>query len=260
MDELGATINNVLNRLDKQNLRQRQFVADASHELKSPLANARVIIDTADVQPGAHEFEWVTTAVGMELNRLRALVDDLLFLAQADEGAPRSVQPIDLADLVFDEAERVAATTQKGIDASGVVPVQIEVEPSEAARAVRNLLENAERCALEQVTIAVTETDGMATVVIADDGPGIPVADRDTVFERFGRIDTDRGRAAGGTGLGLSIVASIAMANGGPSCYPTPQPAGPNSHPRSLSKRYLEASYGCSVARIRIKNWVSPVC
>lgn len=215
VDELGATINSVLNRLDEQSSRQRQFVADASHELKSPLANARAIIDTADIHSDAHEFERVTTAVGAELNRLRALVEDLLFLAQADEGAPRRVKPIDLADLVFDEAERVAAASQKRIDASGVVPVQVVVEPSEVARAVRNLLENAERFALERVTIAVTEADGMATLVIADDGPGIPVADRDTVFERFGRIDTDRGRAAGGTGLGLSIVASIATANGG---------------------------------------------
>ena len=116
---------------------------------------------------------------------------------------------------MFDEAERVAATSQKRIDASAVKPVSVLVEPSEAARAVRNLLENAERFASERVTLAVVEAAGMATVVVADDGPGIAVEDRGMVFERFGRIDTDRARAVGGTGLGLSIVASIATANGG---------------------------------------------
>lgn len=215
IDELGSTINSVLDRLDAQSLRQREFVADASHELKSPLANARAIIDTAQPPPDNAEFLRVTTGVGSELNRLRALVDDLLFLAQADEGAPRTVQATDLGDLVFDEAERVAATSQKRIDASGVVPVQVMVEPSEAARAIRNLIENAERFASERVTVSVVESAAMATVVIADDGPGIPQADRDTVFERFGRLDSDRARSVGGTGLGLSIVASIATANGG---------------------------------------------
>lgn len=215
VDELGATINTVLERLDDQTLRQRRFVADASHELKSPLANARAIIDTAQAQPDDEEFLRVTSGVGSELNRLRALVDDLLFLAQTDEGAPRQVRATDLADLIFDEAERVAATSEKRIDASGVAPVQVMVEPSEAARAIRNLVENAERFASERVTISVIESDTLATVVIADDGPGIPAADRDAVFERFGRLENDRGRAAGGTGLGLSIVASIATANGG---------------------------------------------
>jgi signal transduction histidine kinase len=153
--------------------------------------------------------------VGVELNRLHTLVDDLLYLARADEGAPRTLKTIDLADLVFDEAERVAATSQKHIDASGVVPVGVRVEPSEAARAIRNLLENAERFAAQSVTLAVVETGAMATLIVADDGPGIAPEDRDTVFERFARVHTDRARSAGGTGLGLSIVASIVTANGG---------------------------------------------
>jgi len=215
IDELGATINGVLDRLDQQSLQQRQFVADASHELKSPLANARAIIDTSSIAADAHEFERVTTSVGVELNRLHTLVDDLLYLARADEGAPRTLKTIDLADLVFDEAERVAATSQKHIDASGVVPVGVRVEPSEAARAIRNLLENAERFAAQSVTLAVVETGAMATLIVADDGPGIAPEDRDTVFERFARVHTDRARSAGGTGLGLSIVASIITANGG---------------------------------------------
>lgn len=215
IDELGSTINGVLDRLDEQSLVQRRFVADASHELKSPLANARVIIDTAAKVPDDNEYERVTSAVGSELQRLQALVEDLLYLAQGDEGAPRALQTIDLADVVFDESERVAATSRKRIDASRVVPASVTVEPSEAARAVRNLLENAERFAVERVSVSVQQTAVAVTVIIADDGPGIAVEDRATVFERFGRIDTDRARSAGGTGLGLSIVASIAERNGG---------------------------------------------
>ena len=99
----------MLDRLYAQSLAQRRFVADASHELKSPLANARAVIDTAEVDGASGgEFTRVTQAVSTELHRLHALVDDLLYLARGDEGAPRDPQPTDLADMIFDECERVA--------------------------------------------------------------------------------------------------------------------------------------------------------
>lgn len=215
IDELAETINEVLERLDAQSAARRRFVADASHELKSPLANARILIDTASTDADVAEAESLHKAVARELNRLQALVDDLLYLARVDETTPTQATVIDLDDLVFDEAERVAARSSKTIDASGVQPARAVVDPAEAARAIRNLVENAERFASGSVTLAISRAPTMVTVEVGDDGPGIPVAERDRVFERFSRLGDDRARADGGTGLGLAIVASIAARNNG---------------------------------------------
>jgi len=215
IDELGSTINAVLDRIDAGSLAQRQFVADASHELKSPLANARATLDTAPQQIDQDAYDRVAGVVSGELNRLHSLVDDLLYLARGDEGPPRASRPTDLADLVFDECERVAAMSAKRIDASHVAPVQVMIDSAEVTRAIRNLVENAERFATEQVTVSIDTRDDFAVLVVADDGPGIAEQDRDSVFERFSRLDSDRARDAGGTGLGLSIVASIAQHNAG---------------------------------------------
>ena len=214
IDELAITINDVLDRLDAQSLARRRFVADASHELKSPLANARVLLDTA-TDDELIDATATRQAVGRELDRLQALVEDLLYLARVDETAAHNPEQLDLDDIVFDEAERVAARSPKAIDASGVEPATVFADPREVARAIRNLVENAERFAVERVAIAIERTERDARVLIDDDGPGIPADERDRVFERFARLATDRARSDGGTGLGLAIVASIAERNDG---------------------------------------------
>lgn len=215
---LADSINDVLDRLDAQSAVRRQFVADASHELKSPLANARVLVDTSSAglqSQQAGEPERIRTALLVELDRLQALVDDLLYLARTDETAPPVPGVFDLDDLVFDEAERVSSRTTKTIDGSGIQPGRVRSDRNEVARAVRNLIENAERFAATTVTVSLDPGPGMTTVEIADDGPGIPPGDHERIFERFARVDSDRGRADGGTGLGLAIVASVAARNGG---------------------------------------------
>ncbi len=225
---LAEATNDVLTRLDAQSSTRRRFVADASHELKSPIANARVLLDTDDgADPGR-----LRQRVTGELDRLQSLVDDLLFLARTDETVAPEPAPFDLDDVVFDEAERLSTLSTIAIDANGVQPARVMADRAEVARAVRNLLENAVRHARSTVTVAIAAVapgddrdggrddgglDGAAAwaVVISDDGPGIPEADRDRVFERFTRLDHERGRITGGTGLGLSIVAAIAVRNGG---------------------------------------------
>ena len=212
IEALAVTTNSLLERLEAHSSARRRFVADASHELKSPIANALAIVETT-TEPSQR---LVATKLTGELFRLQDLVDDLLFLASTDEGVPSNETAFDLDDVVFDEAERVAIRTDKEIDAAGVQPARVHADRSEVARAIRNLLENAVRHAARRVSVSV-EPDGgdRWMVVVADDGPGIAIGDRAQVFERFARLDHDRARTDGGTGLGLSIVASIADRNGG---------------------------------------------
>lgn len=219
---LAEATNEVLARLDAQSAARRRFVADASHELKSPIANARVLLDTDD---GTDPLGLQRRVTG-ELDRLQSLVDDLLFLARTDETVAPDPVTFDLDDLLFDEAERLQTGATVTIDAGGVQPAQVVADRSEVARAVRNLLENAVRHARSRVSVSIepdpagqpdraSQLEPRWLVVVSDDGPGIPAADREKVFERFTRLDHDRARIQGGTGLGLSIVAAIATRNGG---------------------------------------------
>ncbi len=209
---LASTMNEVLGRLDQESVARRQFVADASHELKSPLANARILLETRDAGPLNQE---VADQVNNELDRLKDIVDDLLFLARVDETTSTDHRPFDLDDVLFDEAERLAPTRGVTIDASGVQPSPALGDRSEITRAVRNLLENAVRHATSIVAIHVNSSETQHTVIIDDDGSGIAEADRERIFERFTRLDDARTRGDGGSGLGLSIVATIATRNGG---------------------------------------------
>ncbi len=225
IDDLAATLNDVLGRLERQSEARRQFVADASHELKSPVANARILIETAPPAPAASADVELRARLLTELDRLQSLVDDLLFLARTDETTPSVPEPFDLDDVAFDEAERAAIRTGLRIDASGIQPARVVADRGEVARAVRNLVENAVRHGRTRVVIAIEGSDAGAfdggagrsgwTVVVADDGPGIAPADRDRVFARFARLAPERSRDEGGTGLGLSIVEGVAARNGG---------------------------------------------
>ncbi len=211
IEALARTTNAVLADLERQSEARRRFVSDASHELKSPIANARILVETgSDLPP-----ETLRATLEAELDRLQSLVDDLLYLARTDEAVPVSPIPFDLDDVVFDEAERATTRASVDIDASGVQPARVVADRPEVARAVRNLLENAVRHARTRVDLAVVPDEAWWWVEVSDDGPGIPIEERDRVFERFTRLDGDRGRSEGGTGLGLSIVAAIAGRNGG---------------------------------------------
>jgi signal transduction histidine kinase len=217
---LALTLNDTLARLESFTDRQQRFVADASHELQSPLASSIAELELALAEP--EQCDWPATASDLltEQQRMTRLVQDLLFLARDDDGANDAPQTLlDLDDVVRSEAARLRSRTTVPIDTSAVAPVEVRGGADQLARVVRNLLENAVRYAATRVTVTLTTDDRddrrVAVLTVADDGPGVPVAARDRIFERFGRADESRARGTGGTGLGLSIARRVAERHGG---------------------------------------------
>ena len=213
---LARTLNRMLARLEASGARQRRFVADTSHELRSPIASIREQAEVALAHPARITIEAMAASVHADALRLQALVDDLLLLARADEQTLElRSQPVDLDDAVFAEARLTRPETGPAIDVSAVSAARVMGDEASLRRIVRNLLENATRGASRHVVVSLTAADGAARLRIDDDGPGIPEADRDRVFERFVRLDEARGRERGGVGLGLAIVAELVREHGG---------------------------------------------
>jgi signal transduction histidine kinase len=189
---------------------QREFVANASHQLRTPLTGVRLRLE-AIMQDGGRAGEQAAKAQA-ELDRLSALVDDLLALAHASS-ADATATSVDLSDL----AREAVARWREGAEAAGKRlelkadgrPI-VWASPEDVTHVLDNLIDNALRYAPagSEVRIETGADDGRASLVVADDGPGIPQAERARVFERFYRGST--GRSAGpGTGLGLAIVAEL---------------------------------------------------
>ncbi len=214
--DLAITVNDMLARLEDDQRRVRQFTADASHELRSPVANLRSLAETARLT--GPEWEILRSKLTAETERLQGLIDNMLFLAARSEAPspPTSTAAVNLDDLLFDEASLLSATTGLRIDVSGVAPVMVNGVAPDLQRLVRNLAANASRHARSAVGLAcATQADGRAVLRVWDDGAGIAPADRERVFERFTRLDEARDRDRGGSGLGLSIVGTIAADHGG---------------------------------------------
>lgn len=225
---LAVTLNGMLDRLESARTRQRAFVADAAHELRSPLANIRTQLEVAQRLGDRTDWAAVSSDLLADTQRLSRLVDDLLLLARLDHGAPPSVapslspsvaprEPVELGELLTGVAARYPSP-----------PVRLDpperalwtfADPDAVARVVANLLDNAVRHARSTVRVAAEagERAGMPyhVVTVADDGPGIPIADRERVFDRFTRLDDARARDAGGAGLGLAIVRELVRRCGG---------------------------------------------
>jgi signal transduction histidine kinase len=213
---LAGTMNELLDRLDASAGRQRRFVADASHELRSPLASIQTQLEVALAHPEG--TDWVATAheISGETARMQRVVEDLLLLAQMDEDAvPPRREQVDLDELLLAEARRLHDRGRVAVDASRVSGARVSGDRDQLTRVVRNLVANAERHAVAEVRLELRMLDGEAELVVADDGPGIPPADRERVFERFTRLDEARGRGRGGAGLGLSIARQVVAAHGG---------------------------------------------
>ncbi|WUI10466.1 sensor histidine kinase [Micromonospora sp. NBC_00421] len=274
---LAVTLNDMLDRLAAARARQRAFLADAAHELRSPLTNMRTELEVA--QRLGERSDWPAVAADLlaDTERLGRLVDDLLLLARLDEqpaqraGPPREAEPVELGGLLAELAARwpsppVAATATpapQALTATSVSPavggpsvspavtgpsvpsaltaasvssdvggpsvspvVTVAAEsgsawtvgvPDELRRVLGNLVDNAVRHARTRVVLAVEPAvDGAYHLVtVTDDGPGIPVADRERVFRRFTRLDEGRARDAGGAGLGLAIVGELVRRSGG---------------------------------------------
>ena len=214
---LARTMNDMLERVDDASQRQRRFVADASHELRSPLTRIRTELEVDLAHPEQADLLGTHASVLDETVSLQRLADDLLLVARADEGKvgePRR-DTVDLDDVVLRVARRLRADDRVRVDLSGVGAAPVIGDPELLTRLVGNLADNAVRHAVSVVTFTLAERDGQVVLTVHDDGPGVPPADRDRIFERFTRVDTARSSSAGGTGLGLAIARDIAEAHGG---------------------------------------------
>ena len=213
---LARTLNELLERIDAARLRQRSFVSDASHELRSPIASLLATVQVARAHPEAVDWAQICDVVTAEGNRLSRLVDDLLVLASGDEqGGHIKVDPIDLDELLLREVDRVRLLGEIAVDASGISAARIEGDQVMIEGAIRNVIDNACRYATHEIAISLSMDGDVAVLTVADDGPGLGAEDPDVLFERFARLDRSRQRRSGGAGLGLAIVQAAAKAHGG---------------------------------------------
>jgi signal transduction histidine kinase len=212
---LAATMNAMLDRLAGSSERQRRFVADAAHELRSPLTRIRTELEVDSAHPSSADLATTHASVLAQTVVLERLVDDLLLLARGDAGALAvQARPVDLDDVVERAAEGRRGI--RAIDTREVRPVQVSGDEAQLARAVGNLLDNAVRHARDSVSVTLdADAEGAAVLTVTDDGPGVPAADSDRVFERFTRLDEARSARSGGAGLGLAIARDIASRHGG---------------------------------------------
>ncbi|MEW9532954.1 sensor histidine kinase [Microbispora sp. NPDC049125] len=203
---LARTMNVTLDRLEGAVERHRRFVADAAHELRSPLAILRTRLELGSREAPALVRESLT-----DVGRIQALSADLLLLARLDAGEPLRTQEVDLGQVASEEALRTRREDVK-IRMDVAADVVVSGSRPHLSRMIANLVDNAVRHAESTVTVRVTAP---ATVEVSDDGPGIPADCRESVFGRFTRLDEGRARDEGGSGLGLAIARDIAHAHGG---------------------------------------------
>lgn len=215
-DEIGRlahTMNTMLERLEHAARQQDEFVANAAHELRSPLAGIRAELEVDEAHPRPEAWSETRASVLEESIRLQTLIDDLLLLAKG-AATSQSHKEIDLDDVVFHALSRMPIP-EIDIDSSAVSPAKVMGDSAQLERVVANLLDNAARHASSTISLALSAADGVATLLVGDDGEGVADEDREKVFERFVRADEARSRDAGGTGLGLAIVAEIVHRHSG---------------------------------------------
>ncbi|WP_405665531.1 HAMP domain-containing histidine kinase [Streptomyces sp. NBC_01166] len=209
---LARTTNETLTVLEASVDRQRRFVADASHELRSPIASLRTQLEVGEAHP---ELLDVPGAVA-DTVRLQVLAADLLLLARLDAGERPGRTAVDLGALVREEvSQRAADRIAPEVSVADAEQLEVGGSRGQLARVVGNLLDNAERHAERSVAVSVRAERGDVLVEVTDDGAGVPEAERDRIFERFVRLDDARSRDDGGAGLGLAIARDVASRHGG---------------------------------------------
>jgi two-component system OmpR family sensor kinase len=215
---LARTLNEMLARNEVAFQRERAFVADASHELRSPLAILRAELDVALMGDSSREeLRRAVVSAAEEADRLSTLAEDLLMLAEADQGKlPIKLEQIDVPERLHQLSERFALRARETgatIETRAAPGLTALADPLRLEQALGNLVENSLRHGARVVVVDAEHRDGRLELHVSDDGPGFPPAFLQIAFERFTRAD--RPRTAPGAGLGLSIVRSIARAHGG---------------------------------------------
>jgi signal transduction histidine kinase len=217
-DEIGrlaSTVNLMLDRLEDSADRQQRFVADAAHELRSPVASLRTQLETAEVGPPGDDSAVSVPDLLHETLRIQAMVERLLLLARTDAGDLASqLSTVDLDDTVF-EAVSSLVSPRVPLDLSGVAPAQVVGDAYLLEQVVRNLVENAVRHAAHSVRVRLERGLSDVVLTVEDDGPGVPEERREEVFDRFTRLDAARDRHGGGVGLGLAIAAEVVQVHHG---------------------------------------------
>jgi len=221
VEVLAEAFNHMLDRLAEAFASQQEFVADASHELRTPLTVIRGQLEVLAAQPNPDtaEVHRVERLVQAEITRISRLVDDLLVLAQAEQRGFLRLEAIDLSSFVAELWDGLSLTAVRRFELGPVPGGSLYADSDRVAQALRNLARNAIEHTNETTGLVRLEVERIGAdkvrFSVLDDGPGIPVAERERVFERFHRTDPARSRAAGGAGLGLAIVRAIAEAHGG---------------------------------------------
>lgn len=212
---LAEAFNHMLDRLDQAFARQRQFVSDASHELRSPMTAIRGQIEVLarNDSPSPEEIRRVEAMTMAEMRRVERLLDDLLALARLDEETEPSMDDIEAAPFL----RGLAAANHEHMEIGELASGTVRIDPDLIAQVIRNLLSNAHRHTGPdgRVSLSATAEGTVLTVMVDDDGPGVPGEERERVFDRFHRSESSRDRASGGSGLGLGIARSIVEMHGG---------------------------------------------
>lgn len=211
---LATTLNDLLDRLRTSDAARRAFVADAGHELRSPLAAARVTVEhLAIAHYDKSECEQSLAKLGLAIDRLSAVVDDLFVLARLGDPGARSVSvPVDLDDVTLNAVRALPGQTPVSLE---LAPARVLGDAGLLDRVVRNLLDNALRHADSAMRVRVENTGESAVLTVDNDGAPVPEHLREMVFQRFVRLDEARDRDRGGSGLGLAVVADTVARYGG---------------------------------------------
>jgi signal transduction histidine kinase len=214
ISRLARTMNDMLDRLEFAAGRQQQFVADASHELRSPLAVMRTTLEVNLAHPASADWISTTKDLLIDHGRVERIVADLLVLARQGAADPRPFETLNLSGVVRAEISRRAGDA---------VPVEVDLEPGvmvlgdhdHIAQILRNLVDNAQRYARSAIVVRLRRDGGSAVLQVIDDGRGIEPENRERVFERFARLENEENRGHHGSGLGLAIVEELVHAHGG---------------------------------------------
>lgn len=216
---LSVAFNGMLDRLEDAFERQRAFVADASHDLRTPLTIVRGQIEVLarNPDPNPEEVAAVSRAVGEAVGRMEGLVDDLLLLARSDSEESAATERLTVGPILEAEREGRVEAEQGRIEIGEVTEREVEFDPVALSRAVSNLVDNALRHGgpESRVRIGARASGKGVEIEVDDDGPGVPPAERERVFDRFARLDEARSSQTGGSGLGLAIVRAMVEAGGG---------------------------------------------
>jgi two-component system, OmpR family, sensor kinase len=217
--QLAESFNRMLDRLEDAFVRQRTFVSDASHELRTPLTAIRGQIEVLGraVAPTAKEVAEAEVRIVKEIGRMDRLVEDLLLLAQTDEGLVQRVEVIDPAEFIPETVAGIASGSGRRVVIGAIPTGRLRCDADRLAQVLRSLVRNAieHTGPTGAVTVSARALGDRLRVTVDDDGPGIPPTQRLAVFDRFHRTDESRARRSGGTGLGLAIAKAIVEAHGG---------------------------------------------